>query len=74
MLALFGLPEDYYDRYRERVRAVTAEQVLDAAQRYLHPEALQLVVVGDPAAVRRPLEAMHFGPLAVYDVTGQRTE
>jgi zinc protease len=74
VLALFGLPEDYYDRYRERVRAVTADQVLDAAQRYLHPEALQMVVVGDPAAVRRPLEAMHFGPLGVYDVTGQRTE
>ena len=73
VLALFGLPEDYYDTYRERVRAVSADQVLEAAQRYLHPEALQMVVVGDPAAIRGPLEAMHFGPLNLYDVTGQRT-
>lgn len=32
--------------WQERVRAVTAEQVLDAAQRYLHPERMQIVVVG----------------------------
>jgi zinc protease len=73
VLALFELPDDYYDTYRERVRAVTAEQVLDAARRHVHPEALQMVVVGDPAAVRGPLETMHFGPLSLYDVTGQRT-
>jgi zinc protease len=73
VLALFELPDDYYDTYRERVRAVSAEQVLEAAQRYLHPEALQMVVVGDPAAVQGPLDAMHFGPLHLYDVTGQPT-
>lgn len=73
VLALFRLPEDYYDTYRERVQAVSAEQVLAAARRYLHPDALQMVVVGDPAAVRAPLERMHFGPLTLYDVTGQRT-
>lgn len=74
VLALFGLPDDYYETYRERVRSVTTEQVLDAAKRYLHPEALQMVVVGDPAAVRAPLEAMHFGSLGLYDMTGRRTE
>lgn len=73
VLALFGLPDNYYDTYRERVRAVTAEQVLEAARRYLHPEALQMVIVGDPVAVRAPLDAMRFGPLSMYDVTGQRT-
>lgn len=73
VLALFRLPEDYYDTYREHVRAVSTQQVLEAAQRYLHPSALQMVVVGDPEAVRAPLEAMHFGPLSLYDVSGQRT-
>lgn len=73
VLALFQLPDDYYDTYRERVRQVSAQQVLEAARRHLHPEALQMVVVGDQAAVRGPLESMHFGPLNLYDVTGQRT-
>lgn len=70
VLVIHGLPEDYYDRYRERVRAMTAEQILEAAQRHLHPESLQMLIVGDPATVRGPLEAMQFGPLTVYDAQG----
>jgi predicted Zn-dependent peptidase len=71
VLVLHGLPDDYYDRYRERVRAVTTEDVLSAAQRYLHPDELQMVVVGDPAIVRAKLEAMSFGATTLYDVLGQ---
>src|SRR5262249_28293650 len=43
VLVIHGLPDDYYDRYRDRVRAITTEQIFQAAQRYLHPEQLQLV-------------------------------
>ncbi|HEY4132953.1 MAG TPA: pitrilysin family protein [Gemmatimonadaceae bacterium] len=71
VLVIHDLPDDYYDRYRERVRALTADQLLEAAKRHLHPESLQMVVVGDPATVRTPLEAMHFGPLTVYDAHGR---
>jgi zinc protease len=71
VLVIHGLPEDYYDRYRERVRSITTEQIHQAAQRYLKPEALQMVVVGDPAIVRSPLQAMGFGPITLYDATGQ---
>jgi len=73
VLAVYGLPDDYYDRYRERVRGVTREQILEAARRHLHPEALQLVAVGDPAVIRSRLEALQFGPVALYDATGKRT-
>jgi zinc protease len=69
-LVIYGLPEDYFDTYRDRVRAVTAEQVLDAARRHLRPDELQVVVVGDPAAVRAPLEALGAGPVTVYDARG----
>lgn len=70
VLAIHGLPDDYYDRYRARVRAITTEQILEAAQRHLHPDSLQMVVVGDPAAVRAPLEAMNFGRATLYDTLG----
>ncbi|MBV9879146.1 MAG: hypothetical protein JO180_01565 [Gemmatirosa sp.] len=72
-LVVHGLPEDYYDRYRERVRAMTAEQILDAARHYLKPEGLQMVVVGDPTAIRGSLDAMQFGPLTIYDTHGNPT-
>lgn len=71
-LVVFGLPKSYYDGYREHIRAVTRADVLEAARKHLHPEALQIVVVGDPAAVREPLEGAGLGETAVYDAEGNR--
>lgn len=70
-LVVYDLPDDWYDEYRERVRSVTTSDVLIAAERHLHPEALQMVVVGNAAAVRDRIEAMAFGPVRVYDVEGR---
>jgi predicted Zn-dependent peptidase len=69
-----GLPEDYYDRYREHVRSMSIERLLDAAHRHVHPESLQMVVVGEPSVVRGPLEALGFGPIALYDTLGNPTK
>lgn len=71
VLMLHGLPEDYYDRYRDNVALITTEKVLSAAQRYLDPSAFQMLVVGDPNIVRAPLEAMQFGPIILYDAQGK---
>ena len=70
-LAVYELPDDWYDEYRARVRAVTSGDVLLAAQRHLHPEALQMVVVGNAGAVRDGMEAIAFGPVQGYDVEGR---
>ncbi|GAC1653675.1 MAG: hypothetical protein NVS4B3_16990 [Gemmatimonadaceae bacterium] len=64
---LYGLPADYFDSYRARIRAVTAQQVLEVARTHLHPDELQMVVVGDPAVVRVPLETLGFGPLSIVE-------
>jgi len=71
VLTLHGLPEDYYDRYRDNVAAITGEKVLAAAKQHLDPSALQMVVVGDPNIVRAPLDAMQFGPVLLYDTQGR---
>lgn len=47
-LIVHDLPPDFYDSYRDNVRAVTFPAVLHAADRHLHPDAIQIVVVGDP--------------------------
>jgi zinc protease len=57
-LVIHGLPEDYYDVYRSKVRAVTTGSVLRAAQQHLHPEQLRIVVVGDPDIVAAPVAAV----------------
>ena len=62
---IFGLPEDFYDTYRDNIHAISPADVLMAAQTYVHPEKLQVVVVGDPAVIRAPLERLEFGPVSV---------
>lgn len=54
-LVIHDLPENYYDVYRSRVRAVSTEGVLRAAQSHLFPDQLRVVVVGDPAVIAVPI-------------------
>ena len=64
------LPEDYLETYRERVLALTAADVLDAAQKYFDSANAQIVVVGDRAQLEA--QAALFGPVEVYDAQGNR--
>ena len=64
---IFRLPSDYFDTYRERVRGVTANDVLRVARAHLDPSRLQAVVVGDADAIRESLAALGAGPVTVYD-------
>lgn len=66
-LVVYGLGDDWLDRYRDRVRAVSAEHVQRAAREYLKPEELQVVVVGDAAVVREPLEALGIGEVRMHE-------
>ena len=70
-LVSYGLPDDYFDTYRSRIRSVTADHVLQAAREHLRPDALQIVAVGDPAVVREPLEELKVGPILIYDAEGR---
>ena len=67
-LVIYDMADDWFDTYRERVRAVTAADVLDAAQRYLKPDELQVVAVGDPATIRGELEQLGVGPVTDHVV------
>ena len=62
---VYGLPDDYFSAYRDRVAAVTRGDVLAAARTHLHPETLQILAVGDAAAITEPLAALHLGTPSV---------
>lgn len=57
-LEFYGYRPDYLDRYRERIAAVTRDDVLRAARKHLRPEAFKLVVVGDATSFDRPLSSI----------------
>ena len=49
--ALVGRRSEYWQDWRERIRAVTAEDVQRVASQYLHPDQMILLVVGDWEAI-----------------------
>jgi zinc protease len=65
-LHLHGLTEDELVDVIDRIAEVTAEDVLEAATRWLDPDALTVVVVGDAGRIRRSLEDLD---LNVHDRT-----
>lgn len=68
-MSVFGLPDDYYDHYLERIAAITREDVREVARRHLDPERIAVVAVG-PAEILEPqFEAM--GPVTVWSPEGE---
>ena len=65
---LYGLPADYWDTYSSKIAAVTADDVRRVAGKYLDPETLQLVAVGDATKIKTILEK--YGTVDVYDTNG----
>jgi zinc protease len=64
-----GLPADHRETLQERIMAVTAAQVQAAARKYLDPNRLQIVAVGDARAIAEGLKK--FGGLQVFDTEGR---
>jgi zinc protease len=60
---MFGLPEDWFATYRERIRAVTPAEVHAAAQAHLDPSRLLVLAVGDATVIEGPLGALGFAPV-----------
>jgi predicted Zn-dependent peptidase len=64
------LPENYLETYRERVRAMTPQDVLSASRKYFDSANAQIVIVGDRKEVEE--QAGLFGDIEVYDAHGNR--
>jgi predicted Zn-dependent peptidase len=54
-LKFYGLPLEETERDLEIYKNLTLEDVKQAARKYLHPEKMAIVVVGDPAKFDKPL-------------------
>jgi predicted Zn-dependent peptidase len=57
-VAKYGLASDYWDKYRDRIQAVTAEQVAAAVKRHVDPEKMTIVAVGNASRFAKSLETL----------------
>lgn len=54
-LEFFGYPSGYLEQYRDNIARVTREDVLRVARKYLHPDRMVLMVVGNDRKFDKPL-------------------
>jgi zinc protease len=66
----FGLPDDYWNTYPDRVRALSDEQISDAAGDVVMPERMTWVVVGDRAKIEAEIRALGYGDIILMDADG----
>jgi zinc protease len=69
-LVRFGLPDDYWSNYAERVQALDVVDVDAAARRYVSPDRLTWVVVGDLAVIAAEVRGLGLGEIRVVDSDG----
>ena len=61
-LALHGLPDTYFEEFVPRLAQLTANDVSDAARRYLSPAKMTTVIVGDLDKIHVSLPGLGLGP------------
>jgi zinc protease len=69
-VALNELPDDYLETYRQKIRALTPDDLLATARKYLDSANMQIVVVGDRTQIES--QAALFGELEIYDAQGAK--
>ena len=65
---LHGFALDYWPSYVDRVLAVTAEQVREAAARHLQPERAVGVIVANRRAVEAGLRELDLGDIIITEI------
>ena len=69
-ILIYGLPEDHFDTYSDRINAVTIADAEAAAKRIIDPDRVIWIVVADAAATETPLAELGWGPIRHMDAEG----
>lgn len=66
----FGLPIDYYVSYLENINKVTADDIQAAAKKYIKPENMWIVTVGDRDMLKKVMKKFSKEKITEYDFYG----
>jgi zinc protease len=64
----YGLPLEQLQNFRDRVNAVTVDDIQRVARAYLHPDRLSVVLVGNAAAFASQLNGVGFGTFETIEL------
>jgi zinc protease len=68
-LEFYGYPADYLETYRAALEKVTVEGLNAAAKKYIHPDKLAVLVVGNGPEIKPGLDELKLGPVTPIDIT-----
>ena len=66
----FGLPLDYLAKFPAQIEGVTSADAQAAAAKYIHPENLLVIAVGDKAKIEKGLTDLKLGPVESWSEAG----
>lgn len=72
-IKMFGLPDDYLETYRQRIQAVTIEQIQGVAAKYVKPNEAAIIIVCDGAETLEQLRPFT-DSIELYNTAGKRKE
>jgi zinc protease len=68
-LEFYGYPADYLETYHAALEKVTLADVTAAAKKYIHPEKLAILVVGNGSEIKPGLDDLKMGAVHPVDIT-----
>jgi zinc protease len=66
----YGLPEDYFNTFTQKALALTPDQANEIAKKYILPDHLVWVVVGDMSKVEAGIRELNLGEVHKIDADG----
>ncbi|MGA9670597.1 MAG: pitrilysin family protein [Terracidiphilus sp.] len=69
-LWLFGLPLDYYSKLPAQIEGVTSADAQAVAAKYIHPENMLVIAVGDKAKIQAGLTDLKLAPVVEWSEKG----
>ena len=70
-LFVYDLPLDYFSKFPDAVDAVNPEQALATAQKYIHPDKIAVVAVGDRSKIEAGVKELNLGELRFLGPDGK---
>ena len=70
----YGLPEDYYNTFTQKALTVTPQSANEIAKKYILPDHLVWVVVGDLGKVESGIRELNLGEVHKIDADGNPVE
>jgi zinc protease len=70
-IKMFGLPDNYLEIYRNRIQAVTIEQIQDVAIKYIKPDEAAIVIIGDGSQLKDQISP-YAEEIEFYNTAGKR--